>query len=285
MKIGIIGPEHMALTWEAHLRSISEVHQAIIAPKISLLNDVDACLILSDERSASTGPGDLVEAVKRGYHTLSIGPLPTDPELVESWNEASEESGAILMFSMWAHYSPAWQWLFNHIPIPRKIHVHREWAGPKHTPDVFTLYRILLEELSLCLKWVGGNPVSIEGDLNIAPHHRDEPHNIRQLHVKFGNGTTASIILTPFGLENRHSRFAIGDKMAAVCQINEHLVKKWFLHGEHAHTPELMRFNSMEPAGMLLSHFMRAIRSGTRPAFGIAELHQLTSLIHRYPKA
>jgi len=283
MKIGIIGPDRMAMTWEQHLRSVSGVREVVIAPKISILNDVDACLILSDDRAPATDTGELMEAVKRGYHILRIAPLPTNPDEIHSWHEASEESGVIMMFSMWSHYSPATRWLFNHISTPRKIHVHREWAGPKFTPDAFTLYRIFLEEISLCLEWTGSRPVSFEGDMSTAPYRPNEPHKMQQLFIRFANGTTASILLNPFGLENRHSRFVTGDKMAAVCQINEHLIKKWLLDGQTAYTPEVMRFEYREPAHHLLSHFMRAIQTGKKPLFGIRELNQLASLVRNFP--
>lgn len=282
MKVGIIGPAHMARTWEQHLRAVSHVQEVVIARSIDLLNDIDACLILNEAHLTASSSNQLLDALKCGYHVLWVAPLPTDSREIKNWHEASEEAGVVVMFSMWAHYSPATRWLFNHISTPQKIHIHREWPGPRHTPDASTLYRILLEEISLCLEWTRSQPVKVEGDLNFAVSHHDEMPAMRQLHIQFSNGTSASIHVNPFGLESRHSRFVTGDKMAAVCQVNEHLIKKWLLHDTTSHTPELMHFDYREPAYHLLSHFMRSVQTGEQPIFGISELNELVSLVNRF---
>ncbi len=282
MKIGIIGPEPMAMTWEQHLRFITGVNEVVMARDISLLDDVAACLILNDASSGETDTGQLLAALKRGFHILWVAPLPADPDEIRRWHEAAEESSVIVMFSMWAHYSPATQWLFNHIAPPGKIHIHREWAGPRHTPDVTTLYRIFLEEVSLCLEWSRSRLIRFEGDVHIPSGKATENPPVQQLYLRFSNGTTSSIFLNPFGLENRHSRFLAGSKMAAVCQINEHLIKKWMLDGAEQDTPELMHFDFKDPARHLLSHFIRSVRTGCKPIFGIGELHQLAAIIRHF---
>ncbi len=282
MKVGIIGPEPMALTWEQHLRFITGVHEVVMARSIDLLDDVTACLILNDASSADTDTHQLKTALKRGFHILWVAPLPTDHREIRDWFEASQESSAIVMFSMWSHYSPATQWLFNHITPPGKLHIHREWAGPRYTPDSRTLYRILLEEVSLCLEWSRSHLVRFEGDVHIPSDHGTASPDMQQLHLRFGNGTSGSIFLNPYGLENRHSRFFIGNKMAAVCQINEQLIKKWMRDGAEQDTPEVMRFDYREPARHLLSHFIRSVRTGCKPVFGISELRQLASVIEKF---
>ncbi len=282
MKVGIIGPEPMALTWEQHLRFITGVHEVIMARRIDLLDDVTACIILNDASSPDTDTHQFLTALKRGFHILWVAPLPTDHREIRTWVEASEESPAIVMFSMWSHYSPATQWLFNHVTPPGKIHVHREWAGPQHTPDPRSLYRILLEEVSLCLEWSRSRLVRLEGDVHI-PSGQDTGRPVMQhLHLRFGNGTTSTLFLNPYGLENRHSRFLAGKKMAAVCQINEHIVKKWIYDGSKQDTPEVMRFDYREPARHVLSHFIRSVRTGCKPVFGISELHQLANIIEHF---
>ncbi len=282
MKVGIIGPEPMALTWEQHLRFITGVHEVVMANDIMLLGDVDSCLILNDASSAETDSDHLLTALRRGLHVLWVAPLPTDPDEIRRWHEAAQEASATVMFSMWSHYSPATQWLFNHITPPGKIHIHREWAGPQHTPDVKTLYRIILEEVSLCLEWSRSRLAHFEGDIHIPSLPGTESPAMQQLHLRFGNGTASSLFVNPFGLENRHSRFLTGKKMAAVCQINEHLIKKWMLDGAAQDTPEVMRFDYREPARHLLSHFIRSVRTGCKPVFGINELHQLAEIIDHF---
>ncbi len=281
MKVGIIGPEPMAMTWEQHLRFMAGVHEVIMARSIELLDDVSVCLILNDASSEETDTNQLLAALKRGFQILWVAPLPTDPGEIRSWYEASEESSTIIMFSMWSHYSPATQWLFNHITPPGKIHIHREWSGPDHTPNTNTVYRIFLEEVSLCLEWSRSRPIRFEGDIRIPGHATDSP-SMQQLHIRFSNGTASSLFLNPYGLENRHSRFIIGNKMAAVCQINEHLIKKWMLDGAEQDTPHIMRFEYKEPARHLLSHFIRSVRTGCKPIFGISELYQLAGIIEHF---
>ncbi len=283
MKIGILGPEHMAMTWEKHLRLVSDVREVVIAPELKLLRNMDACLILSDAVLTPGPSGALLEALKHHCHILWVAPLPTDLNEISRWHETSEEAGVKVMFSMWAHYSPATRWLFNHISNPKKIHIHREWPGPRHTPDTHTLYRIILEEISLCLEWTQKRPVKLEGDLDFFPIRGSTmAHSMKQLHIRFSGDARASILLNPFGLENRHSRFVTGNHMAAVCQINEHLIKKWLFHGNASHTPELMRFDYREPARHLISHFIRSVRSGEQPLFGISELQKLATFLSRF---
>ncbi|MEX0681522.1 MAG: hypothetical protein WD097_09085 [Balneolales bacterium] len=284
MKIGIVGPKKMAITWEQQLRYIAEVKEVIIARDFKTLKQIDACLVLGEATPTTDSSKQLFEALKRGYHTLWVAPLPTNPEEIRKWYHASEESGVIVMFSMWAHYSPATQWMFNQIFPPRKIHIHREWPGPQHTPDPHTLYRIFLEEISLCLEWTRSRPVRIDGDHLFYPETNTVPPVLQQLLLQFGNGTSASIFLNPYGLENRHSRFVMSDKMAAVCQINEHIVKKWLLSDDTLQTPEVIRFDYKDPARHLLYHFIRAVRTGEQPAFGLFELNQLATLIQQFPE-
>ncbi len=282
MKVGIIGPEPMAMTWEQHLRFITGVQEVVMARDMGLLDNVDACLILNDASSEKSDSGQLLRALRRGFHVLWVAPLPTDPNEIRKWLEAAEEAGVTVMFSMWSHYSPATQWLFNHITPPGKIHIHREWSGPQHTPDISSLYRIFLEEVSICLEWSRSRLVRFEGDVHIPSDPGTEKPAMQQLFLRFSNGTTSSLFLNPFGLENRHSRFLTGSKMAAVCQINEHLIKKWMLDGAQQDTPEIMHFDYKEPARHLLSHFIRSVRTGCKPIFGISELHQLAAIIEHF---
>ena len=284
MKFGIIGPGSMAMTWEHHLRNTMGVQEVVIAPRVDMLQHVDAVIIPGNSEDSEKHIHLLKDALRRGYHVLWVAPPPTDPESIRSCLSIATESGAIVMFAMWSYYSPATQWLFNHIPSPTKIHIHREWSGPQHTPDTLTLNRIFLEEISLCLEWCGSEPVHIEGDL--PPTNRPDGNRpeMRQLHLRFGNDASATLFMNPYGLENRHSRFIKGKKMAAVCQINNHIIKKWFLDGEQQKTPQVMRFGYREPAQHLLSHFTRSIRSAEKPAFGITELDHLMSQLHRFPK-
>lgn len=282
MKIGIIGPEPMAMTWEQHLRFITGVHEVVMARDIDLLGDIDACLILNDASSGEIDAAQLLATLKRGFHILWVAPLPTEPDEIRRWHEAAEESSVIVMFSMWSHYSPATQWIFNHITPPGKIHIHREWSGPRHAPDAGTLYRILLEEVSLCLEWSRSRLVHFEGDIHFEIQKSTENPSIQQLHLRFSNGTASSLFLNPYGLENRHSRFLTGSKMAAVCQVNEHIIKKWMLDGAEQDTPEIMHFDFKEPARHLLSHFIRSVRTGCKPIFGINELHQLATIIRLF---
>ena len=282
MKIGILGPEHMAMTWEKHLRSVSDVHEVVIAPKLRLLRNLDACLILSNTTLHSESTEYVLEALKHGYHILWIAPPPLKTVDVNRWYEASEEAGVTVMFAMWPHYSPATRWLCNHITNPEKIIIHREWPGPKFTPDPHALHRIILEELSLCLEWAQKRVVKLEGDLDLSQSHNNPASATKQLHIQFAGKTSASIHLIPYGLENRHSRFVTGEHMAAVCQINDQMIKKWLFHGKESHTPELMHFDYREPARLLISHFIRSIRTEGKPLYGIVELQKLVSFLDRF---
>ncbi len=272
MKVGIIGPQSMAMTWEQHLRFITDVHEAVITTSLSPKEKFDACLILAEAAHDKTTLAEITDALKHGCHILWVAPLPTDHQTILSWHEAADEAGSVVMFSMWSHYAPTTRWLFNHIAIPRKIHIHREWPGPNFAPNKTTLQRNLLEEISLCLEWTKSRLVQLDGVL-------PDTASMLQYRLQFANDATATILLNAFGLENRHSRFVTGDKMAAVCQINEQVIKKWLLQGGPSYTPEVMRFDYREPARHLLGHFLRSVRTGQPPVFGISELYHLSETL------
>lgn len=252
-----------------------------MAPEIAMLDNVTACLILNDGVHSHFSSSQLTEALKRGWHILWAAPLPADPEIIRNWHKMARETGVIVMFSMWSHYAPSTQWLFNHINPPGKIHIHREWPGPQNTPDVWSLYRIFLEEISLCLEWSRSQPVRFEGNLFLPTSRSDNLSQMQQMHIRFGNGTTSSLFLNPYGLENRHSRFITGNKMAAVCQINGQLIKKWIIQGDRQQSPQILHFDYTEPARHLLSHFFRSVLTGVKPIFGIHELNHLADIIER----
>ncbi|MGM0738735.1 MAG: hypothetical protein ACQETM_06200 [Bacteroidota bacterium] len=120
------------------------------------------------------------------------------------------------------------------------------------------------------------------GDVAIPSSDTAGPPAMQQLHLRFANGSASSLFLNPYGLENRHSRFITGRKMAAVCQIDAHLIKKWMLDGTGQDTPQIMRFDYSDPARHLISLFIRSVRTGCKPIFGIDELHQLADLIDHF---
>ncbi|MDI6401186.1 hypothetical protein QLX67_04210 [Balneolaceae bacterium ANBcel3] len=283
MKFGLIGPGHMAATWEQHLRRITGVHEVIIATDIDALDVVDGCILLDEPDASRPVNPVLPDALKKGYHILRIGPVPTQEEIVKHLEKTALEAGCILMFSMWAHYAPSTRFLFNHVRPPKKIHIHREWPGPAFTPDPMTLYRIILEEISLCLEWSHSRPVAING-LHSLDYYLNAPeYAMHHIQVLFENDASATLFINPFGLEDRQSRFVTGEKMAAVYHINHQVVKKWlFGPQKQSHIPEVLHFENKEPAQNLLSHFIRSVRTGSKPLFGIEELCRLISAVQRF---
>lgn len=286
MHIGIAGSGPMAATWHKYLESGSEAGEISLLTRLDQPGSIDACIVLANQfhdqkthegQPASADP--ILKALKKGVHLLWVGALPSDYQQIKTWHASAAESGSIFMFALWGHYAPTTQWLSSHVSSPRKIHIHREWPGPKHTPDNNTLHRLFLEELSLCIGWMRSRPVSWQGDSPLL--YANNPHCVpaAQWFFTFANGGRLTISWQPYGMENRHSRFLYGDKLAATCQINEHIIKKWLTHNQVSHTPELMHFDHQQPAQHVLSHFFRAVRTGKAPLFGVDELVELTSIM------
>lgn len=285
MHIGIAGSGPMAATWHKYLESGSDAGEISELTRLDEPGTIDVCIVLAnqvynnDTPKGHTASGDpVLKALKKGIHLLWVGALPSDYPQIKTWQASAAESGAVFMFALWGHYAPTTQWLSSHVSSPLKIHIHREWPGPKHTPDSDTLHRLFLEELSLCIGWMRSRPISLHGDSPSLYAHNPGRIPAAQWFFTFANGGKLSMSWQPYGMENRHSRFLYGNKLAATCQINEHIIKKWLMDDQVSHTPELMHFDHQQPAQHVLSHFFRAVRTGKAPLFGVDELLELISI-------
>ena len=286
MHIGIAGYGPMAATWQKYLESGSETGTISQLARLDRPGNIDACIVLANQvydqftSAGQTASGDpILKALKKGVHLLWVGALPSDYQQIITWHASAAESGSVFMFALWGHYAPTTQWLSTHVSSPHKIHIHREWPGPKHTPDNDTLHRLFLEELSLSIGWMRSRPIRCQGDSPLLYSNNPDYVPAAQWFFTFANGGRLTISCQPYGMENRHSRFLYGKKLSATCQINDHIIKKWLADDQVSHTPEIMHFDHPLPAQHILSHFFRAVRTGKKPLFGVDELLDLTSII------
>lgn len=213
MKIGIVGPADRASAWEKHLRSHRSVTEVAIAAKLSNIGDVNACFLLNEDDDRLQ---QLLRAVKEGYHTFLVAPLPTDTQLVEKVYHTAEEANVLLQFSHWPTLAPASKWMAKKVSKPSFIQVSREISHAEYLESGYSFDYYWIDELAFCLRWING-----------AVHHMDlktvklSENKIYALHMllRFDSGATANIHINVAAAKSRHHRLAADNNFLLDCDV------------------------------------------------------------------
>lgn len=220
MKIGIVGPADRAMAWEKHLRPHQSVSEVTITSKLSEIGDVSACLLLdeSDERLQH-----LSEAVKKGYHTFLVAPLPTNSNGVEKMYHAAEESNVMLQFSHWPTLAPASKWMRKRVSKPSFIQISRKVNHTDYLDSGFDFDYYWIDELAFCLRWINGAVHHI--DLNTISFPGNQLYAL-QLFLRFDSGATANIYVNTAAVDASHRRLAADQNYILDCNVTEQSVRQ-----------------------------------------------------------
>lgn len=278
MKIGIVGPADRAVAWEKHLRPHRLVSEAAIAANLSEIGDIDACFLLDDQ---SNHLQQLLEAVKGGYHTFYIAPLPNATEQVEKVYHAAEESNVLVQFSHWPTLAPASKWMAKKVSRPSFIQITRKMNHAEflETDQSFDYYWI--DELAFCLRWING-----------AVHHMDlqriefSQTNIYALHMllRFDSGATANIYINVAAAESEHHRVAANNHYLLDCDVINQTVRL----GEENENGHLyfnkQSFDASKAAEMAALEFIKSIQLKRPTIYNAHNLWELNKTIDKIKK-
>lgn len=219
MKIGIVGSADRAVAWEKHLRPHRSVSEVTITAKLSEVGDVDACLLLGGGNKQLQ---KLLEAVKAGYHTFLIAPLPTNTALIEKVYHTAEEANVLLQFSHWPTLAPASKWMAQKVSSPSFIQISRKvsYSEFRQSSHEFDYYWI--DELAFCLRWINGSVHHM--DLKTMQLSHDNTYGLHIL-LRFDSGATANIYVDVSSAASDHHRLASNNLFLLDCNVLEQTVR------------------------------------------------------------
>lgn len=220
MKIGIVGPADRAMAWERHLRPHQSVSEVAITSKLSEIGDVNACLLLDESEQRLQ---QLSKAVKRGYHTFLIAPLPTNSIGVEKIYHAAEESNVMLQFTHWPTLAPASKWMRKKIASPSFIQISRKINHTEYFESKYNFDYYWIDELAFCLRWINGAVHNI--DLNTISFSGSQIYAL-QLFLRFDSGATANIHVNAAAVNESHHRLAADQNYILDCNVTEQSVRQ-----------------------------------------------------------
>lgn len=278
MKIGIVGPADRAVAWEKHLRSHRLVSEVAIAARLSGVGDVDAYFLLNEKPDRLK---QLLNAVKTGYHSFLVAPLPTDTHLVEKVYHSAEESNVLLQFSHWPTLAPASKWMAKKISKPSFIEVNREISHPQYLESGHDFEYYWIDELAFCLRWI-----------NSAVHHIDlktvelTSGKIYALHMllRFESGATANIHVNVAAAESRHHRLAANNNYLVDCDVNNQTARL----GEENEDGHLyfkrQSFDATKAAELAALEFIKSIQMNRPTIYNGYHLLKLTKTMDKIKK-
>lgn len=278
MKVGIVGPADRAAAWEKHMRPHKSVSEVIIANKLKGIGDVDACLLLDETEDRLQ---TLLEAVKIGYHTFLIAPLPTDTAAVEKVYHAAQESNVLLQFSHWPTLAPASKWMAKKVAKPSFIQVIREVSHPEFLESDHDFGYYWMDELAYCLRW-----------MNSAVHHIDLKtvdlfsHQLYALHMflRFDSGATANIYINTASAKTNHHRLAANNNFILDCNVLEQTVR---LGEENANGHlyfDKQSFDATKAAELSAMEFLKSIQMKRSTIYNGYHLLELTKTMDKIKK-
>jgi len=219
MKIGIVGSADRAVAWEKHLRPHRSVSEVTITAKLSEVGDVDACLLLGEDNKHLQ---KLLEAVKAGYHTFLIAPLPTDTTLIEKAYHTAEEANVLLQFSHWPTLAPASKWMAQKVSSPSFIQISRKVSYSEYRQSSHEFDYYWVDELAFCLRWINGSVHHM--DLKTMQLSHDNTYGLHIL-LRFDSGATANIYVDVSSATSNHHRLASNNLFLLDCNVLEQTVR------------------------------------------------------------
>jgi len=278
MKIGIIGSADRAVAWEKHLRPHGSVSEVTITPRLSEVGDVDACLLLTEDGKQLDL---LLEAVKTGYHTFLISPLPTDTSKVEKIYYAAQEANVLLQFSHWPTLAPASKWMTQKISKPSFVQISRKVSHAEYRESGYDFEYYWMDELAFCLRWINGSV-----------HHMDlktielNHNNIYGLHMllRFESGSTANIYVNVASAKADHHRLASNNHFLLDCNVLDQNVRV----GEENESGHLFfskqSFDATKAAELAVQDFIKAIQLNRPTIYNGHHLLELTKTADKVRK-
>lgn len=254
MKIGIMGPADRAVAWEKHLRPHQTVKEVIIAGNLSDIGEVDACLLLDESDNQLEV---LLKAIRSGFHSFLISPLPTDLQTIEKVYHTAEEANVILQFSHWPTLAPASQWMTQKIRKPAFIQIIREISHTQFLEMNYDFDYYWIDELAYCLKWMNGNVHRI--DFKTAKLRSNNPYAFH-LFLRFDSGATASVYINCCASENKHQRFAADSAFLLDCNVHSQTVRFGKENDSNHLFFEKKIFDASETAESAATQFIKAIQ-------------------------
>ncbi len=279
MKIGIVGPAERAMAWEKHLRPHRSVSEVTITSKLNDIGNVDACLLLdeSDQRLQH-----VLEAVKKGYHTFLIAPLPTDRREVEKVYHAAEESNVLLQFSHWPTLAPASKWMSKKIAKPSFLQITREINHTEYFESGHNFDYYWIDELAFCLRWINGAVHHI--DLKTVSFTEDQLY-LLHIFLRFDSGATANIYINAAAAESNHHRVAADRNYLLDCNVAEQSVRL----GEQKNEQRRLYFNQQsfdatKSAELASLEFIKSIELNRPTIYNGYHLMELTKTMEKIKK-
>lgn len=278
MKIGIVGSADRGVAWEQHLRPHQSVSEVAITSRLADIGSVDACILLDKSEKRLQ---HMLDAVKNGYHTFLVSPLPTDKQLVEKLYHTAEESNVLLQFSHWPTLAPATKWMHKKIKRPSFIQVKREIDHTEHLESEFNFNYYWIDELALCLRWING-----------AVHHMDlqtisvteDSIQALQMFLRFDSGATASIYINTAAGETSHHRIVANNNYLLDCNVQEQSVRLGEASKEDHLYFKRHHFDASKSAEMAALEFIKSIQLNRPAIYNGHHLLELTKTIGKVEK-
>ncbi|PAU95879.1 hypothetical protein CK503_02155 [Aliifodinibius salipaludis] len=278
MRIGIVGPADRAVAWEKHLRPHRTVSEVVIAGKLSEIGEVNACLLMDNY---SKNLDRLLAAVKAGYHTFLIAPIPTQTKQIEKVYHAAEESNVLVQFSHWPTLAPASKWMSKKIAKPSFLQVNRELNYSEFVESDHPFEYYWIDELAFCLRWINGSVHHI--DLKTVELSKQHLYALHIL-LRFESGATANIYVNVTATNSRHHRLAANNHFILDCDVLEQSVRL----GEENRDGHLFfnskSFDASKAAELAALSFLKAIQFNRETIYNAYHLWELNKTIDKIKK-
>lgn len=279
MKIGIVGPADRAMAWESHLRPHQSISEVTITSTLKEVGSVDACLLLDESESRLD---NLLEAVKQGYHTFLVAPLPTDTKEVEKVYHAAEESNVLLQFSHWPTLAPSSKWMSKKVGKPSFLQIAREIAHPEFLDSGYDFDYYWIDELAFCLRWINGAVHHL--DLKTVSLLKDQIYALH-LFLRFDSGATANIYINAAATHSTHKRVGADNNYILECDAVEQTVRL----GEQKNDNRRLFFNTQsfdasKSAELATLEFIKSIQLNRATIYNGYHLLELTKTIDKVKK-
>lgn len=279
MKLGIVGPADRAMAWEKHLRPHRSVSEVTITSQLKDIGNVEACLLLDESEQRLE---HLLEAIKKGYHTFLIAPLPTCREKVEKVYHAAEEANVLLQFSHWPTLAPASKWMSKKVAKPSFIQISREINHSEYLESGHSFDYYWIDELAFSLRWINSAVHHI--DLQTVSFSKDHIYAL-QMFLRFDSGATANIYVNAASETPKHHRLAANSNYLLDCNVTEQTVRL----GEQKNDSRHLYFNhqsfdATKSAELAASEFIKSIQLNRPTIYNGYHLLELTKLMEKINK-
>jgi predicted dehydrogenase len=278
MRIGIVGPAERAVAWENHLRPHRSVSEVVISAKLSEIGDVDACLLMDE---STKNLDQLLTAVKAGYHTFLVAPIPTNTKQVEKVYHAAEESNVLVQFSHWPTLAPASKWMSKKIAKPSFLQINRELNYSKFIESDHPFEYYWIDELAFCLRWINGSVHHIDiKTVELSEQHLYVLHML----LRFENGSTANIFINVTASKSRHHRLAASNHFILDCNVLEQTVRLGEENGDGHLFFNSESFDASRAAELAALDFLKSIQLKRETVYNAYHLWKLNKTIDKIKK-